>query len=313
MTIAVGLGFMEFPFSSADSYWKWVMMCEDGHIDSLWQTDRLVSEKPFLESVSTMAAIAGATKRIKFGMNVVSVGLRDPLLLAKQCATIDMLSNGRLLPGFGIGNIKAADWKASNTDTKGRGKRTNEALEIISRLWNETAINFEGDYFNYTGATIMPKPVQNQLPMWIGGSSKAAIERTANYGTGWQAGLETPEEVTPVIKAIKLALREKNRQIPEDHYGAFFPFHFGSKDNKAVQQIYSTFSKKLGIDPDTRVVVGGAKEIIQRIREFIAAGTSKFILNPIGNSDEEIFDQTSQIILQVLPLVEELNQNKKKE
>ena len=78
----------------ADAYWRWVAMCEDGGVDSVWQTDRLVSEKPFLERMSAMAALAGATKRLKFGMNVVSVGLRDPLLLAKQCATIDMLSNG---------------------------------------------------------------------------------------------------------------------------------------------------------------------------------------------------------------------------
>ena len=104
MTIAVGLGVMDFPFSSADAYWRWVAMCEDGGVDSVWQTDRLVSEKPFLECMSAMAALAGATKRLKFGMNVVSLGLRDPLLLAKQCATIDMLSNGRLLPGFGIGS-----------------------------------------------------------------------------------------------------------------------------------------------------------------------------------------------------------------
>ncbi|MDP7344868.1 MAG: LLM class flavin-dependent oxidoreductase, partial [Alphaproteobacteria bacterium] len=81
MTFAVGLGFMNFPFSSADAYWRWVGMCEEGGVDSLWQTDRLVSEQPFLECMSAMAALAGATKRLKFGMNVVSLGLRDPLLL----------------------------------------------------------------------------------------------------------------------------------------------------------------------------------------------------------------------------------------
>ena len=77
-------------------------------MDSLWQTDRLVSQEPFLEVMSVMAALAGRTERIKFGMNVASVGLRDPLLLAKQCATIDVLSEGRLLPAFGIGAIPRA-------------------------------------------------------------------------------------------------------------------------------------------------------------------------------------------------------------
>ena len=312
MTIAVGLGLMEFPFSSANSYWEWVMMCENGGVDSIWQTDRLVSEQPFLECVSAMAAIAGATKRIKFGMNVVSVGLRDPLVLAKQCATIDMLSSGRFLPGFGIGSIKAADWRATNTETKSRGKRTNEALEIISRLWNEKKVSFKGEHFNYCGATISPKPVQSQLPMWIGGSSRAAIERTANYGTGWQAGLETPVEVAPVIKAIKTVLKSKNRHIEHDHYGAFFPFHFGSPNNKAVQKTYSFFSNQLGIDPYSRVVVGESSEIMGRINSFVAAGASKLILNPIGKNDEEIFYQTEKIISEILPLIEKNNQKRVK-
>ena len=209
MTIAVGLGFMDFPFSSADAYWRWVAMCEDGGVDSVWQTDRLVSEKPFLECMSAMAALAGATKRLKFGMNVVSLGLRDPLLLAKQCATIDMLSNGRLLPGFGIGSIRAADWQATGADTAGRGRRSNEALEIIARLWTEDAVSFDGEFYRYDNAMISPKPVQTQLPMWLGGATKPAIRRTARFGTGWQAGLETADEVAAVIAAIKLALKEE--------------------------------------------------------------------------------------------------------
>ena len=98
MSIAIGIGIAEFPFSSAEAYWRWVEMAEAGGIDSIWQTDRLVSRAPFLECMTAMAAIAGATKRLKFGMNVASVGLRDPLLLAKQCATVDFLSGGRILP-----------------------------------------------------------------------------------------------------------------------------------------------------------------------------------------------------------------------
>ncbi|HCO58999.1 MAG TPA: LLM class flavin-dependent oxidoreductase, partial [Porticoccaceae bacterium] len=98
MAIGIGLGMARFPFEKVDNFWRWVRICEDGGVDSLWQTDRLVSEEPFLECISTLAAIAGATKRIKFGMNVASVALRDPLVLAKQSATIDFLSQGRLLP-----------------------------------------------------------------------------------------------------------------------------------------------------------------------------------------------------------------------
>ena len=104
MTVAIGLGLMDFPFAGAGDYWRWVDMCEAGGVDSIWQTDRLVSKQPILECMTVMAALAGRTRRLRFGMNVVSLALRDPVLLAKQCATIDVLSKGRLLPGFGIGS-----------------------------------------------------------------------------------------------------------------------------------------------------------------------------------------------------------------
>ena len=126
MSIAVGLGLSDFPFSNGRAFWNWVDMCELNDVDSIWQTDRLVSRQPILECITTMAALAGATKRIKFGMNVVSVGLRDPLLLAKQCATIDVLSEGRLLPAFGVGNSRAPEWKATSLNTKARRRRSNK-------------------------------------------------------------------------------------------------------------------------------------------------------------------------------------------
>ena len=193
-TVAVGFGLMEFPFDDIGGFWRWVDLCEAGGADSIWQTDRIVSSQPILECMSVMAALAGRTRRLKFGMNVVSLALRDPVLVAKQCATIDVLSEGRLLPAFGIGSPLAPEWKALSLDEKTRGKKTDEGLEIISRLWRQESVDFDGVHYKLKGAVISPKPVQADLPMWIGGGSKAAIQRTGKYGTGWQAGPETPAQ-----------------------------------------------------------------------------------------------------------------------
>src|SRR5579871_5352723 len=124
--VSLGLGIMELPFSGADAFWRWIDLCEAGGVDSIWQSDRLISKTPVLESLSAMAALAGRTRRLKFGMNVVSLAFRDPVLLAKQCATIDVLSEGRLLPAFGIGTPLAAEWQALSIDTKTRGRKTDE-------------------------------------------------------------------------------------------------------------------------------------------------------------------------------------------
>ncbi|MEZ5851911.1 MAG: LLM class flavin-dependent oxidoreductase [Hyphomicrobiaceae bacterium] len=303
MRVAVGLGLMEMPFSGAAAFWRWVDMCEAGGVDSLWQTDRIVSREPILESITTMAAIAGRTRRIKFGMNVVSLALRDPVLLAKQCATIDVLSQGRLLPAFGIGSPMAPEWKALNVDTKTRGAKTDEALEIIGRLWREEKVDHEGKYFKLSGASIAPRPVQAELPMWIGGGSEAAIRRTAKYGTGWQAGPETPEEAGKIVAAIKVAAAEAGRRIDDDHYGAAFPFYFGKPTDPAPARMLEAYKRRTGRDAAPLFAFGGADAILERIAAYVDAGVYKFILRPVGIGDEQVLAQTTQFIETTLPEV----------
>src|ERR1700680_5167827 len=113
-------------------------------MSSIGNTARCAARQPILECMTALAAIAGRTRRIKFGVNVVSVAMRDPVLLAKQCATIDVLSQGRLLPGFGIGSPRGPEWTAMHLDPKTRGRTTEEALEIIHRLWSGEKMDFDG-------------------------------------------------------------------------------------------------------------------------------------------------------------------------
>jgi probable F420-dependent oxidoreductase len=301
VSVGVGLGLTEFPFAGAADYWRWVDLCEAGGVDSLWQTDRLVSRQPILECMTTMAALAGRTRRLRFGMNVVSLALRDPVLLAKQCATIDVLSQGRLLPAFGIGSPLGPEWQALNIDTRTRGKRTDEALEIIARLWREDSVDFAGTHYRLAGASISPKPVQPDLPMWIGGGSEAAIRRTARYGTGWQAGGETPADAGKIVAAIKRATAEAGRSIDEDHYGAGFPFYFGSPSDSVVPGAMAAYAKRTGRNPQGYFAIGDERAIFGRITEYVDAGVAKFILRPIG---EDIIGQTRRLIEKVLPLVE---------
>jgi probable F420-dependent oxidoreductase len=304
MGVAIGLGCAEFPFSGAGAYWRWVDMCEEGHVDSIWQTDRIVGRQPFLESMTTMAALAGRTRRMRFGMNVVSLAFRDPVLLAKQCATIDMLSDGRLLPAFGIGSPLGPEWQALGIDTKTRGRKTDECLEIIRRLWREESVDFDGAFYKLKGACIAPRPVQPDLPMWIGGSTEAAIRRTARIGTGWQSGGDPPTEAGRVVAAIKAAASEAGRTIDDDHYGAGFAFHFGSPTAPGIARAMDAYARRTGRDATHAFAVGGADTILARVAEYVDAGLSKFILRPLGDGDDAILAQTRLLIEQVLPRAE---------
>ncbi len=299
MSVSIGLGLMDFPFTGAAGFWRWVDLCEQGGVDSLWQTDRIVSRTPILESMATMAALAGRTRRIKFGMNVVSLAFRDPVLLAKQCATIDVLSEGRLLPAFGIGSPLSPEWQALGIDTRTRASRTDEALEVMHRLWTEDRVTHHGRHFRLTEATILPKPVQRVLPAWIGGSSEAAIRRTARAGTGWIAGAEPAAEAGRVAAAIRTAAAEAGRSIEPDHYGAGFPFHFGQADEIApAMEAYRARTKR---DPAAYFALGDARAILAHVRAYVDAGISKFILRPLGDEDA-ILAQTRRLIEEVLPL-----------
>jgi probable F420-dependent oxidoreductase len=301
--IAIGLGLMEFPFTGVGGYWRWVDLCEAGGVDSIWQTDRIVSREPILECMSVMAALAGRTRRLKFGVNVLSLAFRDPVLVAKQCATIDFLSEGRLLPAFGIGSPFGPEWRALNVDTKTRGRKTDEGLEIIRRLWSEDEVDFGGVHYRLSGASISPKPVQADLPMWIGGSSEAAIRRTARLGTGWQAGAETPAQVEPVIAAIRAAAAAEGRAIDDDHYGAGIPFRFGRPNEPGLDRLFEAYRRRTGRDPLRYFAIGDAAAIVDRVAAYVAVGVSKFILRPAARGDEEMLAQTRRLVDEVLPRV----------
>ena len=304
MKIRCGLGLSSFVFEDPRAYFRFVVRCEAAGVDSFWQTDRLVGGEPQLEAMSAMAALAGATERIKFGMNAVVVGYRDPLVLAKQCATIDFLSGGRLLPVFGVGFEGDPTWRATGRDPGGRGRRANEALTLLARLWREESVDFDGEFYRYEGAHIEPRPVQQPLPLWVGGASKAAIRRTARLGTGWLGGLMPPDQVGPVIRAIAAAARDAGREIDADHYGATIPFHLGNDDPPGLARYSGARARAAGVADASPVAHGDAAVLIERIRGYVAAGASKFVLVPLVEGEHALGRQLDQLAAEVLPVVE---------
>ena len=307
MTVGAGIGIANFTFDDGKGFWEWGNLCDNGGIDSIWQSDRIIEKAPNLEVMSVMAALAGGSKKLKFGMNVASMGLRDPVLTAKACATIDVLSGGRLLPAFGVGSALSRDFIATGRDTKGRGKRTEESLQIMSALWREDNVNFQGDYYQLIDATISPKPVQSPMPLWVGGSAPQAIARTARWGTGWQAGIESAAEIKPVIAAIKISAGELGRKIDDDHFGAGFGFRFGKQSDPMVQKYNEVLAKRLGKDPAAYSAVGGVDEMMAMVEDFHASGAHKFILRPIASGTADMIEQTKMLVEQLLPAINALN------
>ena len=304
MSIRIGIGSGLGQAMDVGDYWRWVALCEAGGIDSLWHSDQLL--RPSLEPMTMMAALAAATKRMRFGMNAVVVSHRDPLVIAKECATIDYLSPGRLLPVFGVGDAIDPAWKATGRSPNGRGQRSNEAIALIRRLLSEESVTFHGEYYRYENARIAPRPAR-PIPIWIGGESEAAIQRTAALGDGWLGGLTTPQVAADVIARIKAALKETGRGIDEDHYGVVVPFRIGSPDDPEVVRFRSAVSERRGADAAAlrTVAAGDAAAVIDVFKQYVDAGASKFVAIPLAGGAEDLITQTRRLAEDILPIIED--------
>ncbi len=307
MAVRAGFGISNFPFDRPQSWFEWVQLLETYKVDSVWQTDRLISADPYLEAVTVMATLAGCTERIKFGMNAIVAPLRDPLILAKQCATIDFLSKGRLLPMFGVGYPNAVEWRALGRSPADRGARATEIFELLALLWSQESVTYEGKFYQYREATITPRPIQQPLPLWIGGNAEPALKRTAKCGTGWIGGIATPEQVGHAITTIRTEAKALGRRIDDDQYGATLVFRIGSPDDPVVGQFPLVRRAGIGDEIDLRplLAIGSVADIIARIEAYKARGASKFVLLPIALGDRDVFDQTRRACEEILPAIED--------
>lgn len=299
MKIRIGVGFSGWPFERTKDFWEFVDLVEESGLDSIWLNDRIRNPTPALEPITGLAMIAGRTQRIKFGMSVAVLPVRDPLVVAKELATIDFLSDGRMLPAFGLGVPKAEEWLAVGKTPRHRGAMTDEAVRLMRQLWSEDAVTYEGEFYTTHELTIQPKPVQQPLPVWFGGRSPAAYKRVARLGDGFLGSYQSPAEAGKAVCAIRQAATEYHRTVPEDHYGTIVPFHFGDED---VSGEIQTLTRR--IDPRTPFESYAAwrtpDAVLCRIDEYVAVGMTKFVFRPMV-SGPALYDQFAQLAKVVVP------------
>ncbi|WP_020496923.1 LLM class flavin-dependent oxidoreductase [Sciscionella marina] len=199
---------------------------ETGVFDSVWIGDSLLA-KPRPESVALLGSLAAVTTRVRLAVGCLATfPIRDPVLFADQWATLDQLSNGRMLLAVCTGIVKPNDASAKEgalygiTDSS-RAGRLEENTEIIRRLWTEDKVGFHGKYRSFEDVTVQPKPVQSPPPVYIASNpvphplATRALRRVARIADGWMTTRKTPEHLTVNLPAIKDFLREEGRD-PED-------------------------------------------------------------------------------------------------
>jgi probable F420-dependent oxidoreductase len=166
------------------------------------------------EPFTLLSFMAGITRRLEFATGIVVLPSRQTALVAKQAAELDLLTGGRLRLGVAVG-ASEAEYQAMGIAFRERGPRIEEQIAVLRRLWTEPFVTFHGTYHHLEGAGIYPRPVQQPIPIWIGGGADPVLKRVANFGDGWMMYDETPESAPEKLDKLRRYIAEAGRQ-PDD-------------------------------------------------------------------------------------------------
>ena len=306
MTIKYRVGIMPGPWppgpDGAAFLWTLCDLLERSDVDSIWLSDRLSSPVPVPEVMTTLAAIAARTTRLKFGPSVVVLPYRTPVVAAKELATVDWLSRGRLFPAVGVGVELPREFEASGVAFAERGRRTDEAIRIMRLLWTQDEVTFQGDFYKLDRISIFPKPWQTPPPIWIGGKSEAAMRRSARLGDGWIPSFITPDEMRAGVQKVHDLAAAAGRQVPEDHFGTLINYAIADSEATA-RALAQPYVPRGRVDEATMrhcTAFGPAERLIEKIEEYVKAGASKFILRPLCPPDR-MLEQLALVAERVCP------------
>jgi probable F420-dependent oxidoreductase len=271
--------------------------------DSLWASDHLIippldtSRYPgsetgqfpdswlqrYFEPLAILNFLAGCTSRVRLGTSVLILPMRNPIEVAKEVAGADVLSQGRILFGVGVGWFKE-EFDVLKVPFHERGRRTDESLQICKTLWTQEPATFRGRYYQFQDARFGPKPVQHpHPPILIAGHSPAALRRAARFGDGWHPFALTPEAFKAVVPQFHAAVKEAGRR-PEDI------------------EISLKVRLRFGDSPDPEPPLHGSPaQVIATIRQYEALGVQHLVLDFVPETIDNILATMDRFAREVRP------------
>ena len=224
-----------------------------------------------LEQLALMTFVAAKTERLRLVSSIMVIPHRNPILTAKMLATIDLLSNGRVTVGVGVGWLKEEFEALDAPDFHKRGAVSNEYIEIFKKLWTGEPVEHAGEFYQFNKVRCQPAPVQTpHPPIWVGGHSRAALRRAARYGDGWHpvganpAVPMTPQELAGLIDQLKQFMDEEGRD-------------FGKMTISFKAPLYDLNKRA---DREERLPFTGSQdEIVEDVRTYQSLGVSELIFD----------------------------------
>ena len=267
--------------------------------------------RPTLLSIPAMAAAAGATRTLRVMTGIVIAPLYHPVMLAKLVATLDVISQGRLDFGIGISGQRntEAEFEALDIPVRTRGRRTDEMLEVMRRLWTESEVSHRGRFFSFQNTTLLPQPAQKpHPPIWVAGRSDAAMRRAALQGDGWYPYLFTVRRLKASNETIRQMAAEAGRDLEGFHWGLNQPTAISTDREEALALAVTNVGQRY-VTPDRSAediaralcVTGTPQDCVQAIRERVEAGVRDFNFSFLADNSTQVFTQMEMFAKQVIP------------
>lgn len=268
---------------------------------SVWMVDHIPAINH--EALISLASIAGATERVRLGVSVLIGSLRPPLLLAKMVSTLDNVSDGRVILGMGVGGRKA-DFDAVGVPFEARGPRLTELIGLLRQTWTGEPVRHDGRFWQFDTDPVGPKPVQERLPIFLGGSADAALRRVAQLADGYvgSSGAGLPG-FQKRVKLVRQYAEEAGRD-PRDIkvvgvvYGCVDPSRQRAYD---LAEKYALSYYGPGIrDLDNNYFLGDASEGERFVEQFVEAGADVVCLSSVTADPRNLDNLTEQLLPRVL-------------
>jgi probable F420-dependent oxidoreductase len=284
---------------------------ESEGFDSLWVFERLLwpinPQTPYvatpdgslpieyqimLDPLETLTYVAANTNKIALGTSVIDMLFHNPVILARRFATLDILSEGRSIAGFGIGWSKD-EYQTSNIPFQNRGKRADEFVQVLKRIWTDDVVEFKGKYYNIPASKIGPKPIQKpHPPVYLGGFSPNTFSRIVNYDTnGWLAVVGGPlEYLDNTIKTIKDIANKANKD--PNKFKVILLAHLNVALDSKSQSTTTNKDQRFPFTGTIDQIGNDIKRVKQMDIDHIIFG---YVFVPIGRDVNKMLDLTKQL------------------
>ncbi len=254
--------------------------------DSIWAGEHLSFVNPILDLGVALATFAAVTRRVAIGAGVVLLPLRHPSLVAKQAASLDYVSSGRLLLGVGVGGEGAKDFDAAGVAVGERGARGDESIAALRRLFADRPASFAGRFYSFDGVSIEPPATRaGGPPILVGGRSEAAQRRAGRLGDGWLPYLVSPRGFAAGVETVSAAAVAAGRDPSALQHGVVAFACVGDDGDRAREGARVHLSQRYGMQFEPHhverlCIAGTPDECAERVREYEAAGVGHLCLNP---------------------------------